>query len=97
VSDADQSGKEAMRLPRSFHGVRLGMTGHELSRVVSAVRRTSAGDARQASRTVVVAPKQDPHIRRVEYRFFREAFKDLLIYYKTDRIPRGAMRACWIK
>ena len=89
VSDADQSGKEAVRLPRSFHGVRLGMTGHELSRVDSEVKRTSAGDARQASRTVVVATRQDPYIRRIEYRLFREALKDLVIYYKTDRIPRG--------
>jgi hypothetical protein len=87
--NADQFGKEIMRLPRSFHDVRLGMTWHELSRVAPGAKRTSAGDTEQASRTIVVATKQDPYISRIEYRLFREALQDLAIYYKTDRIPRG--------
>lgn len=89
VVDADQSGKQIMRLPRSFQGARLGMTRNELSRVVPEVKRTSADDARHASRTVVVRMRQNPYIGRIEYRFFQEALQDLVVHYKNDRVPRG--------
>lgn len=73
-----------VELPRTFQGVRLGMGRTEV------VRTAHKGYVVSASRgDVVVTPRQDRYVKRLEYRFHNGALYSLETHYRADRIPGG--------
>lgn len=78
----------AVTLPRSFQGARLGMSQYDLMAIAPELGHTALATNRPLHRTLVV-PSKDPHLRRVEYRFYHGVLRELAIYYKRDRVPRG--------
>lgn len=85
---AEQIPTDAVTLPRSFQGARLGMSQYDLMAIAPEVGLTSRGAHSQLHKTLIV-PAKDRHLRRIEYRFYHGALRELAIYYKRDRVPRG--------
>ncbi|MEX5283240.1 MAG: hypothetical protein NW700_16915 [Nitrospiraceae bacterium] len=75
-------------LPRSFQGVRLGMPRHELVAAASDRGRTAVAGDERGQRSLAVLPN-DRHLRRIEYRFYRNALQEMAIHYNLERIPLG--------
>lgn len=74
-----------VELPRTFQGVHLGMGRVEV------VRTAQKGSVMRASQNdVVVTPRKDRYVNRVEYRFYNGTLYSLETHYRADRIPGGA-------
>ena len=87
---AQEYTKERM-LPRSFQGVRLGMTLSELTTAVLDAKKVSLNRRDPAQHTVVI-PSKDHAIQRVEYRFYNDRLRELAIYYTYGEVPGGFER-----
>ncbi|HSE57735.1 MAG TPA: hypothetical protein VLA99_03455 [Nitrospiraceae bacterium] len=75
-------------LPRSFQGVRLGMPRHDLAAAASDIGRAAVEAGERGQRSFAVLPN-DRHLRRIEYRFYRNALHEMAIHYNLERIPLG--------
>ncbi len=88
---AAQDDTKEVAVPRSFQGVRLGMTMSELGAVVPDVNRVAVTRRDQTQRTVVI-PSKDRYLQRVEYRFYNDRLRELAIYYNPVEVPGGYPR-----
>lgn len=88
LGHAEEIPTGAVTLPRLFQGTRLGMSQNDLMAITPELGRTALGTNNPLHKTLVV-PSKDRHLHRVEYRFFHGALRELAIYYRHDRIPRG--------
>lgn len=76
------------RLPRQFQQARLGMALEELVRMEPQAVLAKPFTRHRLVQSVT-APTKDPHLDRVEYRFYRGRLFEEVVYYKRDRLPRG--------
>ena len=88
LGHAEQVPAAAVTLPRSFQGARLGMLQSDLMNMVPEAERGSLGTNGRKQGTLAV-PLKDRFIDHIEYRIYRGALRELAIYYKRDRVPRG--------
>jgi len=75
-------------LPRAFQGAQLGMTLSEFAAVVPEAKQVSLGGRDQAERTVVVSSKERP-LQRIEYRFYDDRLREIVIHYHHGEVPGG--------
>ncbi len=75
-------------LPRAFQGAQLGMTLSEFAAVVPEAKRVALGGRDQAERTVVVSSK-DRSLQRIEYRFYDDRLREIVIHYNHGEVPGG--------
>lgn len=75
-------------LPRAFQSAQLGMTLSEFAAVVPEAKRVSLGGHDQAERTVVV-PSKDRPLQRIEYRFYNDRLREMVIHYHHNEVPGG--------
>ena len=75
-------------LPRSFQGVSLGMPLSEFIAVVPDAKRMALSRRDQSQRTVVV-PSKDRYIQRIEYRFYDDRLREIVIHYHHGEVPGG--------
>ena len=88
---AAQDGTDETVLPRDFQGARLGMSLSDFVAIVPEANRISRGGHDPMQRTVVV-PSKDRYLQRMEYRFYKNRLRELVIYYKADKVPGGYER-----
>lgn len=75
-------------LPRAFQSAQLGMTLSEFATAVPEAKQVSLGERDQAERTVVVSPK-DRSLQRIEYRFYDDRLREIVIHYHYGEVPGG--------
>ncbi len=75
-------------LPRAFQSAQLGMTLSEFAAVVPEAKRASLGGRDQAERTVVISSKDRP-LQRIEYRFYDDRLREIVIHYYHGEVPGG--------
>ena len=78
----------AAALPRAFQSAQLGMTLSEFTAAVPEAKRVSLGERDQAERTVVV-PSKDRPLQRIEYRFYDDRLREIVIHYHHGEVPGG--------
>jgi hypothetical protein len=88
LGHAEQITAGAGTLPRSFQGARLGMSQYDLVTIAPELNRTALGANRPLHKTLII-PSKDRYLQRVEYRFHHGLLRELAIYYKRNRVPRG--------
>lgn len=88
---AAQDGTDETVLPREFQGARLGMSLSDFVAIVPEANRISRGGHDPMQQTVVV-PSKDRYLQRMEYRFYKNRLRELVIYYKADKVPGGYER-----
>lgn len=75
-------------LPRAFQGAQLGMTLSEFAAVAPEAKGVSLGGRDQAERTVVI-PSKDRPLQRIEYRFYDDRLREVVIHYHHNEVPGG--------
>lgn len=75
-------------LPRAFQSAQLGMTLSAFTAVVPEAKRASLGGRDQTERTVVV-PSKDRPLQRIEYRFYDDRLREIVIHYHHGEVPGG--------
>ncbi|HEU5406949.1 MAG TPA: hypothetical protein VFU48_04240, partial [Nitrospira sp.] len=88
---AAQDDTKEIALPRSFQGAHLGMTLSDLVAAVPDVNRVLPNRQDSGARTIAVRSK-DRHVQRVEYRFYDNRLRELVIYYRNEEVPGGYQR-----
>lgn len=91
LSVAAQEAPQNTVIPRSFQGARLGMTLSELVHVLPEAKRVSLDQRDHPHRTVVI-PSKDRYVQRVEYRFYHDQLRELVIHYTAGEVPGGFER-----
>lgn len=84
---AEGASKDAT-LPRAFQSAQLGMTLSEFAAVVPEAKRVSLGGHDHAERTVVVPSKERP-LQRIEYRFYDDRLREVVLHYDHGEVPGG--------
>lgn len=87
---AAQDDTKEVALPRSFQGVHLGMRLFDLVAAVPDVSRVLLNRQDSGARTIAVRSK-DRHVQRVEYRFYDNRLRELVIY-RNEEVPGGYQR-----
>jgi hypothetical protein len=75
-------------LPRAFQNAQLGMALSEFAAVVPEAKGVSLGGRESAERTVVV-PSKDRPLQRIEYRFYDDRLREIVIHYHHGEVPGG--------
>ena len=88
---AAQDAANEAALPRAFQGTSLGMPLSDFTAAVSEAKRVSFARRDQTQRTVVI-PSKDPYVRRVEYRFWDDRLREMVIHYNHREVPGGYQR-----
>ena len=75
-------------LPRAFQSAQLGMTLSDIAAVVPEAKRVSLGEYDHAEHTVVV-PSKDRPLQRIEYRFYDDRLREVVLHYHHGEVPGG--------